>query len=268
MLSETATVLSTLHAVQAFMTTHAQALGNLNTSASRQDLDSIESTLSTQALAQVSSRNSGTSTRTRLRVAKNTLLVKYLRPMSAIAEAKLSQSPDFAELKLPKSTRSTQQLVTAAGAMGDAASKQADTFIAAGMAPTFLADLKSAVHDVIAAEASKSNTKSSRMGATSALEVNTSQARKVVKQLNALIEPQLANDPALLVKWKATKRFTSSGTAVSVAATDAAQSTAAQSEPAGTAPTVTPVAPAAPVTSTAPHTGVPSAAAGGSATTA
>ena len=85
MLSETATVLSTLHAVQAFMTTHANALGNLNTSASRQDLDSIESTLSNQALAQASSRNGGTSTQTRLRVAKNTLLVKYLRPISAIA---------------------------------------------------------------------------------------------------------------------------------------------------------------------------------------
>jgi hypothetical protein len=265
MLSETSTALSTLHAVQAFMTTHADALGNLNTSASRQDLDSIESTLSNQALAQVSSRNGGTATQTRLRVAKNSLLVKYLRPMSAVAQAKLSQSPDFAELKLPKSTRSAQQLVTAAGAMGDAASKQADTFIAAGMAPTFLADLKSAVNDVIAAEASKSNTKSSRMGATSALKVNTSQARRVVKQLDALIEPQLANDPALLVKWKATKRFSSAGTAVSVATTDSAQSTAAQAEPAATTPVSTP---AAPVTSAPPPSGVPSAAAGGSSTTA
>src|SRR5206468_8364983 len=142
---------------------------------SRQDLDSIEATLSNQALAQASSRNGGKSAGTRQRVTKSALLVKYLRPISAIAQAKLSQSPDFAELKLPKSTRSVNQLVASANAMAEAAAKHAETFSAAGLGPTFLAELHSAVSDVIAAEASQSSTKATGMGATKALKIHTSQ---------------------------------------------------------------------------------------------
>src|ERR1043166_2242341 len=119
MKSETSTVLSTLHAVQEFMTTHASELGNLNTSASRQDLDQIEATLSDHARAQARSKNGGSAAGTRTRVAKNALLVKYLRPISAIAQSKLSQSPDFAEFRLPKSTRSVPSLVAAAEVMGE-----------------------------------------------------------------------------------------------------------------------------------------------------
>lgn len=223
MKSITSTVLSTLHAVQDFMTTHAGELGNLNTSASRQDLDSIEAALSNQARAQASSNNGGSAAGARTRVAKNALLVKYLRPIAAIAQAKLTQSPDFAGLKLPKSTRSVPQLVAAAQAMRDAAEKHADTLIAAGMAPTFLTDLDSATNEVLAAEALKGASLTSRLGATSALAASTKQAHKIVKALDALIEPLLANDPALLVKWKATKRFSGSAQAISAATTDSAQ---------------------------------------------
>src|SRR6185312_11783085 len=98
MLSRTSTVLSTLHAVQDFMTTHANELGNLNTSASRQALDAIEGALSDYARAQAKSKNGGSAAGTRTRIAKNTLLVKYLRPIAAIAQTNLSQSPDYAEL--------------------------------------------------------------------------------------------------------------------------------------------------------------------------
>src|SRR5206468_4772326 len=104
-------------------------LGTLNTSGSRQDLDAIESTLSNQARAQAKSKNGGTAEGSRSRIAKNILLVKYLRPISAIAQSKLSQSPDFAALKLPKTTRSVPQLVAVAQAMGESAAKHADIFI-------------------------------------------------------------------------------------------------------------------------------------------
>jgi len=223
MQSKTSTVLNTLHAVQEFMTTNASALDNLNDSASRRDLDEIESALSGHAVAQARSKNGNKSAVTRKRVVKNTLLVKYLRPISAISEAKLNQSPDFAELKLPKSTRTTPQLLAAAEAMGEAAASHADVFISAGMAPTFVADLKSAVNDVKAAEASKGATLTSQLGASKALDTTAQQAQKVVKQLDALIEPLLANNTALLVKWKATKRFTGRAAGVSAAAADTAQ---------------------------------------------
>lgn len=283
MQSRTSMVLSTLHAVQDFMTTHASELGNLNTSGSRQDLDDIEAALSDYARAQAKSKNGGSAAGTRTRVAKNTLLVKYLRPIAAIAQAKLSQSPDYAEFKLPKSTRSVPALVAAAEAMGETAAKYADTFTVAGMAPTFIADLQTATNDVVAAENSKGANKASRLGASSALQLNTQQAHRIVKQLDALIEPQLASDPALLVQWKATKRFSGKAPSVSSAAADSAQVAASAitqqvnggsttpsastggSSPATTSEATPPATPAAPVQSTPPASGAPTS---GGATTA
>lgn len=252
MQSTTSIVLSTLHAAQAFMTTHADALGHLNSSSSRSALDAIEQTLSEHAQTQAAARNGGTSAGSRLRVARDTLVVKYLRPIAAISEAQLSQSPDFATFKLPKNTRSVPSLVAAANGTADAASKYADAFISAGMKPTFVADLKSAVIELVAAEAAKGGTKTSRMGATSALEVHTKQAHKVIKQLDALIEPQLANDPALLVKWKATKRFSGKAPAISAATSNLAPAGETQTQVTGamaaTAGAVTPVVSTPPAT--------------------
>lgn len=227
--SRTSTVLSTLHAVQDFMTANANALGTLNDSASRRDLDEVESTLSGLAVAQARSKNGSRSAVTRKRVVKNTLLVKYLRPISAISQAKLKQSADFAELRLPLPavTRTMPQLVSVAEAMGQAASRHAEVFIAAGMAPTFVADLASAVNDVRAAVTSQGATRSSQLGASKALETTAQQAVKIVRQLDALIEPLLAGNTALLVKWKATKRFSGRTPGVSVAASDSAQSPSA-----------------------------------------
>jgi len=223
MQSHTAITVNTLHAVQGFMDTNAKALGTINTSASRRDLDAIEAELSEHAAVQAGSKTAGKAAVTRKRVARNTLLVKYLRPIAAIAATNLTQSPDYGSLKLPNDVRNTPQLLAAAASMGDAAAKYADVFIAAGMAPTFLADLAAAVNDVKAADAARAGVVTSRMGATKALDSMTQRARKIVKQLDTLIEPQLANDTALLVKWKATKRFTGRTSPVSTAAIDSAQ---------------------------------------------
>lgn len=229
MLSKTSTVLSTLHGVQGFMTTHADALGSLNTSASREDLDAVEAQLSTHAATQAQSRYGSASAVTRNRVVRNALQVNYLRPISAIAEAKLASSPDLGTLRLPKNVRTTPQLLAAAEAMGQAAAKYAETFIAAGMAPTFLDDLHAAANAVKEAEATKGSVKSSRMGATKALRVYTEEANRVVRQLDALIEPALAGNPALLMKWKATKRFSAKTPAISAVSTDAATAGSAPS---------------------------------------
>lgn len=207
MRSRTSTVLSTLRGVREFMTTNASALGTLNHSDSRRDLDEIEAELSDHAVAQAGSRASRPSAAIRKRLAKDALVTKFLRPISAIAEAKLQQSPDFAGLRVPRNTGTTPRLLAAAAAIADAAAKHADVFIAAGMAPTFVADLQAAADEVQAAETAKCDTLTSQIGATKGLDTATRQARKIVRQLDALIEPLVAYDTSLLVKWKATKRF-------------------------------------------------------------
>ena len=78
----------------------------------------------------------------------------------------------------------------------------------------------------------------------SALQLNTQQAHRIVKQLDALIEPQLASDPALLVKWKATKRFSGKAPGVTTATTDSGSGGVSSATTPVATPSVTPVAPA------------------------
>jgi hypothetical protein len=225
MLSHTSVVLSTLQNVQEFMTTNATALGSLNTSESRRALDIIEEALSGHATSQTRSKSGGKAAVARQRVLKSALLVKYLRPISAIAEAQLGQSPDFMEMKLPKALKTTPQLLAAAAAMGGAASKHAATFIAAGMSTDFIAELEAAAEAFKIGATVKGSVSSTQIGATGALKESTKQARKVVKQLDALVEPLLANNTSLLTKWKATKRFSGRTQAIASEMTSSAGTT-------------------------------------------
>ena len=238
MKSNQSMVLTTLRLVQQFMTDHASELGDLNTSRSRITLDDVEAKLSAFAVSQAGARSISRTTVAKQAGLRNVLLVKYLRPISAIAEAQLDHAPDFAELKLPKVLRTAPQLVAAAEAMGTAATKYRDTFVNAGMAPTFVADLQAAANAVKENVTSKGTARSSQIGATTGLKVACKQAHRIVKQLDALIEARLAGNSALLAKWKATKRFTGraqpvASTTVSSAAT---VSVAPETVPAVTAP--------------------------------
>src|SRR4051812_3689882 len=208
MLSKQETTLTTLHSVQEFMTSNASALGAISQSDSRHALDELAATLREHAVSQAGARSGRSTAIARLTVFRSALLVKYLRPISAIAEAQLSQSPDFTELKLPKRIPTTQQLLNTAGAMEKAAVRHAETFVKAGMTPTFLADLAAAANDLEHAFTAKASAFDSQQGATTGLRAVTKQARKIIKQLDALIEPVLVGNPALLAQWKSAKKFT------------------------------------------------------------
>ncbi len=132
---------------------------------------------------------------------KNALLVNYVRPVAAIAAAQLSQRPDFAQLRLPKTTGTPPVLLAAANAMWNTAANSAPTFIAGGMAPTFLADFGQAVADLSAAVTARGNTKGAQVGATQGLAQQTKRGREAVKTLDALVDAQLASNPPLLAQW-------------------------------------------------------------------
>jgi hypothetical protein len=241
MMSTQETTLTTLHTVQAFMTNNASALGTINQSSTRQALDELAATLRSHGVSQAGARSGRKTAVAQLRVLRSALLVKYLRPISAIAEAQLSQSPDFTELKLPKSVRTTQQLLNTAGAMETAAARYADTFVKAGMSPTFIAELSTAANELQHAVTAKATAFNSQKGATTGLTAVSKQARKIVKQLDALIEPLLAGNPALLAQWKSAKKFTGRAQPIASATLDSAAVTPMPVEsaaaPAAVAPT-------------------------------
>jgi len=248
MQGKTSIAVNTLHAVQEFMDTNDAALGNLNKSESRRDLDAVEAELSNHAATQSRSKTGAKAARAQRKAARDTLVVDYLRPISSTAATKLAQSPDIGALTLPKNLRTTPQYLAAAETMGEAAAKHADVFIAAGMAPTFVADLAAAADNLRAAEAAQASVVTSRLGATKGLDDAERLAHKVVKQVDAMIEPLIKNDTALLVKWKATKRFAARPGVVALPSTSLTQSGVSSAAPSA------PAVPAAPATTNPPTT--------------
>jgi hypothetical protein len=214
------TILTTLQNVQAFMETNADALGPLNTSDSRRALDDLERTLSAHAVTQAQGKRSSKAEVAKQRVLRNALKVKFLHPIASIAAAQLSQVPDFTALKIPKGVTTSQKLIAAAVTMGEAAAKYAPTFIGAGMAPTFLEDLKAAADELSAGLTAKGTARSKQVGATAGLKAAAKQAHKIVKQLDSLIDAQLATNPDLLARWKAVKRFGGKTAAITGATID------------------------------------------------
>ena len=214
------TILTTLQNVQAFMETNANALGTLNASDSRRALDDLEHTLSTHAVTQAQGKRSTKAEVAKQRVLRNTLKIKFLHPIESIAAAQLPQVPDFTALKVPKGIHTSQKLIAAAVTMGEAAAKYAPTFIGAGMAPTFLQDLKAAADELTAGLTAKGTAKSRQIGATTGLKSAAKQAHKIVNQLDALIDAQLATNPDLLARWKAVKRFAGKTAAITGATID------------------------------------------------
>lgn len=250
--------LTTLQNVQVFMNANAAELGGLNESAARTSLDSLEQQLGAQAVTQVQGKSGSRAEQARLRVLRNTIKAKWLDQIAAIAITKLSQVPDFAALKIPRGTNTTQKLIAVALSMADAAEKYAPTFVDQGMAPTFVADLRAAVDELKASHTSTGATRSKQVGATSSMKLLSGQARKLVRQLDTQISPQLAGTPALLGQWKAVKKFAGKTAAIAAATTD---STATTSPPASGSTSNTSNTSNTSSTSTSPSTSSPSAAA-------
>jgi len=248
MQSQHTVVLNTLQGVQRFMDTNVGALGTLNTSGYRKILDEVVDTLGGHAVNQATSKRVGSGETARQRVLRNALKLNHMRPIAAVAAAQLKQVPEFTALKMPPTNSTSRQLIAAAGAMGAAAANYSKTFVDAGLAPDFLAQLRAAAAALEASITNRGTTQTLQTSATAGLRAEAMRGRETVRVLDSLIEPKIAGDTVLLVQWKAARRFI--GKAVPIASTSIdAAATPPQNGPADAAPPTTPT-----VASTPPST--------------
>jgi len=249
MQSQHTVVLNTLQRVQRFMDANADALGTLNTSGYRKILDEVVDTLGGHAVNQATSKRVGSGETARQRVLRNALKLNHMRPIAAVAAAQLKQVPEFTALKMPPTNSTSRQLIAAAGAMGAAAANYSKTFVDAGLAPDFLAQLRAAAAALEASITNRGTTQTLQTSATAGLRAEAMRGRETVRVLDSLIEPKIAGDTVLLVQWKAARRFI--GKAVPIASTsiDAAATPPRQDSTASAAPPSTPT-----VASTPPAT--------------
>jgi hypothetical protein len=201
--------LMSLRRIQGFLDNYAPALGSIPTSGARHDLDASVVTLTDHAVTQKTSKSTVVGATSKLKELRTTLLQGHMAPIAAIAKAKIPATPELAALSMPAREIHSQALITAATAMGNTAAPFAATFTGQGLPADFLTQLHTAASALQTAIDGRSAVKTTGVAATTGAESEVRKARAVIKQLNAMVVPQLAGNPTLLSAWKNTKAISS-----------------------------------------------------------
>lgn len=109
-------------------------------------------------------------------------------------------------LTMPRMTVPSEVLVFAAGAMAEAAARREAAFIEHGLAPDFVASLRSAASELAAALGARDGTQRRRIDATRNQKQLAKRGRRALRLLNAALRPRLAHDPSLLAAWDNVRR--------------------------------------------------------------
>ncbi|MDB4893602.1 MAG: hypothetical protein JWL61_5457 [Gemmatimonadetes bacterium] len=200
-------VLQSLRIVQSFLDTHAASIRTINSTGARKQLDDAiielaghESEQSGKALAAQFETKKKTSCR-------RDLLKKNMTPISRIAQLELPRTEELFPLRMSKAGLSTARLAAAAYGMAKAAAPYSNIFVAAGLPADFLSSLTGAADAMLATVNDRAQHRSLSKGATRAIAVRLSTARKIIRVLDTLVSVALENDPKLLEAWNGVKRL-------------------------------------------------------------
>ncbi len=221
------TVLNALVRVQRFLDDKSQIVVKANRSNYRMALDDVVMKLSEHATTQTYARRASRGQAAKERVVRNALKLNHMRPIAAVAASMLRDVPEFKALTMPPQYISSRNLIAWAGAMYKAAAPYEATFTSAGFDSDFLAQMRRAADQLSETIADRGATKTTQAGATAGLSDECARGRKTLRVLDALVEPQLGGDIALLVEWKACKRFGGRRLPIAGASLDAAAGTPA-----------------------------------------
>ena len=199
-------VRDTLVNVQRFLDANAAALASVNSSGARKALDDAIASLDGHAVAQAEHRIGSTGETSKQRSLRLALRRQFLRPIAKVAAATLGDVPELAALRLPPVRLVGAPLVDAANAMANAAAPYTATFVAAGLRPGFLDDLRAMLQQIGSSLDGRSDHSAKRRGSTIALGSGTAGGRRALHLLDAAIQ-QAVTDEQLLAEWNAVRRI-------------------------------------------------------------
>ena len=237
--------LAALRQTQNFLDTKTAVLGTINTSGARKELDAAATQLEALGETQGSHRTQGRGERTNeLRLARS-LRRQHMRPIVRIARANVPEAAQLSAMSLPPLKTNSTALATQAGVIAAAVQPHEQVFVNAGLPADFIARMRTAADQLVKSIGGKGDHRTQRIGATTALDQQVQQAKRVVAVLDGLVRAQLDEQEPLVSEWRAASRAISGGGAAVNPPVVALQ----------------PAAPAVPVTApvTAPATAQPQA---------
>jgi hypothetical protein len=203
--------LAALRQAQNFLDTNTAVLGTINASGARQELDAAATQLEALGETQGSQLRQGHGKRTNeLRLAR-ALRRQHMRPIVRIARAKVPKVAQLSAMSLPPIRTNSTALATQAGEIADAVQPNAQVFVDAGLPADFIARMRAAAALFVQSIGGKGAHRTQRIGATTALDQQVQQAKRVVAVLDGLVRAQLDEQEPLVSAWRSASRAISSG---------------------------------------------------------
>ncbi|HXT16339.1 MAG TPA: hypothetical protein VN706_11955 [Gemmatimonadaceae bacterium] len=200
--------INTLHAIETFLDAN-ELFAPLKDSVARKNIDAAITALDRFGALQSGGRQAArleTANRRNLRLA---LRIYHMDAIEHAARIALPNSPDLAELSVPRGKVSAQQLLKAAAGMSEAGTTHSATLIAAGVPANFVAELDAAAAALAASLAERNGHQNRRTVGTAGLKNAEQGAMKAIRLIDTQVRPLIdrAKDASLLAGWNAAKKI-------------------------------------------------------------
>ena len=196
-----------LRRVQQFLDGSAAALGAVNATAARKELDALVAEMGVSESAQATSALNAKSHTAAQAALRRDLVNHHMRPIATIAAAHLRTVPGFKALQLPRRDVKVAVLVQDATAMAEAARANQAVFVKNGRSEHFADALLAAAAAVRASIDARGSYITSKAEARDGLKVTAARAHVILRLLDAQVRSALVDDPKALAGWNSAKRI-------------------------------------------------------------
>jgi hypothetical protein len=148
----------------------------------------------------------------------------FLRPVVGYGKKLFKDEPTLFRMLTMPGGRGYQRLITAAYAVADVAAERKDAFVAAGFREDFADQVRKATALLAETIDARGSHLGHRSGATSGMSQELSKGRELVRLLDTLVRPWLAEHaPEKVAEWKTLTRFARATPVADVVAAGATQ---------------------------------------------
>ena len=193
--------------VQEFLDANAAALGAVNQSRSRKQLDEAVTAAQSHAVDQEVGKILTVGETRNQRDLRTLIRRKYLAPIAEVASALLVDVPQFAELRMPPGNLVGTRFIAAGRGMANAALPYLTAFTDAGLPANVLDGLNANLDRLEESVAARSGHSQSRSLATVSLDEAERGIRRSVRALDGALRHALAEQPVLFATWQSQKRY-------------------------------------------------------------
>src|SRR5689334_18237723 len=201
-------VFGALRRMQQFLDDNPETLVLVNQSGARKELDDAVTRMAAHAVDQVAGRRTSEGETAKQASLRQTLRYDHMQPIAVIAGQRLREQPEFKLLRLPPWNVKGIALTTAARDMANAAEKYTDLFVQRGLAPDFVAQLRTAADQLDQSLGLRDQSQGQRTGATEGLRTETTKARAIIRLLESLVMPKLGTNDELIREWRFASHIT------------------------------------------------------------